>query len=657
MSNDSTKSCSAFGVGVGSSLSSGWLSASKVQCPQDVLDRSTRTRRSPSEANELRHQSLQAVDDIIDVKLRLAPAGTLPENRYDRSTDVHEYYRLDTSGGGGSEVSLNVSSFCADSLRRNDGYLELYREANLSDLIADKKIIIADEGEGSGQVTLKGLRLGSSYLECENSNAHHVLIASRDQTPRGAPSELAFDYSRQFVSILRNDTTGARDGARASIDDGHGVFYGGGGYALVPGKYGILTIERGEYVGYIPKADPAIIGKVDAFTYKLLNTHGDEDTANIIVRIGSDQADVEWDANDPFSPAIKADVWDFDGTASIETVVKSHSWLQEGAVAYAWEVDDQGVVSGRTEGGKFIKVAEDSRSDLLIDVHTRGAKDLLASTEVEFSKGVGVMNFIVASTFEIGTELIRVTDSGFQISVKDLKPGIYHLDMSHYGSVTEAGSIRADLLFDERRFFTGEIKPASGNVLDDNVLGGDAPEFAVRIEGEGYRVPSAEGSHVRGAYGTLSIRPDGSYEYVPDNDRSNIGQVDTFRYQLRSSDGAVVEKRLTIGIEGGHKLQGVEGDEGIAETVPLNGLDADHHAGEEGGATGETAPAKTVVGSAAAAEWLSWLGGSADAEVEPEATLSGPEPLGVIDIMGVLDMLGHMAALGGEEPLAVQPVL
>lgn len=602
---------------------------------------------------------MQAVDDIIDVKLRLAPAGTLPENRYDRNADVREYYKLDTSGGSVGEVSFNVSSFCASSLSRNDGYLQRYRETSLSDLIADKNMIISDRGEGSGQVTLKGLRLGSSYLVCENSNAHNVLISSRDEMPSGAPSGLAFDYSLQFRDILKNDTAGARDGARASIHDGHGIFYSGGdGYALVPGKYGMLRIEGGQFVGYIPKADPAIIGKVDVFTYKLLNTHGDEDTANIIVRIGSDQADLAWNANDPLSPAIKADIWDYDDTASIETIVESTRWSEEGAVAYAWEVDDQGVMSGATEGSKTIKVAENSRSDLVIDVHTGGTTDLLASTEVEFSKAVGVMSkFIVAPTYGVGTELIRVTDGGFQISVKDLKPGIYHLDMSHFGPVTGAGSIRADLLFHDRRFSGAEIKPASGNVLDDNVLGEDAPELSVRIDGGGYRVPSAEGSHVRGAFGTLTIRADGSYEYAPDNDRANIGQFDTFRYHLRSWDGAAVEKRLTIGIKGGRKLQGIEGDEGIAETVPLYGFDADYHAGEEQCASGEMAAAKTVVGSAAAAEWLSLIASVSDVEVEPRATLPEPEPLGVIDMIGALETLGHMAALGGEELLAVQPLL
>src|SRR5690606_13457232 len=124
------------------------------------------------------------------------------------------------------------------------------------------------------------------------------------------------------------------------------------GMRLCTGKYGMLRIEGGQCVGYIPKADPAILGKVDGLTYKLLNTHGDEDTANIIVRIGSDQADLAWNANDPLSPAIKADIWDYDDTASIETIVESTRWSEEGAVAYAWEVDDQGVMSGATEGSK-----------------------------------------------------------------------------------------------------------------------------------------------------------------------------------------------------------------------------------------------------------------------------------------------------------------
>src|SRR5690606_8555651 len=99
------------------------------------------------------------------------------------------------------------------------------------------------------------------------------------------------------------------------------------------------------------------------------------------------------------------DIWDYDDTASIETIVESTRWSEEGAVAYAWEVDDQGVMSGATEGSKTIKVAENSRSDLVIDVHTGGTTDLLASTEVEFSKaGAGMSRYIVGLTDVFGTE-------------------------------------------------------------------------------------------------------------------------------------------------------------------------------------------------------------------------------------------------------------
>src|SRR5690606_9313607 len=114
--------------------------------------RNVRDDDGSSEPKQNSDRSLEAVDDFLDVKLKLAPLTTFPGSRsgYGASA-VREYYKVTVPKGDDAEVSFKVSSFCADSLRNNDGHLQRYDKMTLGDLRAAGDMEVVGGNGKSGQ--------------------------------------------------------------------------------------------------------------------------------------------------------------------------------------------------------------------------------------------------------------------------------------------------------------------------------------------------------------------------------------------------------------------------------------------------------------------------------------------------------------------------
>jgi T1SS-143 domain-containing protein len=83
--------------------------------------------------------------------------------------------------------------------------------------------------------------------------------------------------------------------------------------------------------------------------------------------------------------------------------------------------------------------------------------------------------------------------------------------------------------------FAGATK--TGNVLTNDVVGSDADGrvIIVNFNGTNVTVPSTStGTVINGAYGTLTIKGDGTYSYVA---KSNGNGIDNFTYTLKDCDG------------------------------------------------------------------------------------------------------------------------
>ncbi|USU10010.1 Ig-like domain-containing protein [Sphingomonadaceae bacterium OTU29MARTA1] len=105
-----------------------------------------------------------------------------------------------------------------------------------------------------------------------------------------------------------------------------------------------------------------------------------------------------------------------------------------------------------------------------------------------------------------------------------------------------------------------DIASATPAATVGNVIVDAGPNGEVDVVSPGTRVTSvtvngvtstvsAGGSVVDGAWGTLTINPDGSYSYTPDASAAAIGQTDVFTYTLLDpSDGEVESANLSITI-------------------------------------------------------------------------------------------------------------
>ncbi|QJI32601.1 hypothetical protein HKK55_00100 [Pseudomonas sp. ADAK18] len=178
----------------------------------------------------------------------------------------------------------------------------------------------------------------------------------------------------------------------------------------VDGEHGTLTVfADGKYV-YTPHAGLALdeIGQVDKFTYKLTTPTGQEDTADVYIRIDSPDRDLVWDDANPGSPATEgagfaaasSDVVDqavsgddsagsegsADGDANDPVVVDDTDFTHVGGVAGAdgllWEGGDAAInltdLIGKVSGVQSIDLNDVSAVDLTLSL-----EDLVSITGPE----------------------------------------------------------------------------------------------------------------------------------------------------------------------------------------------------------------------------------------------------------------------------------
>lgn len=112
----------------------------------------------------------------------------------------------------------------------------------------------------------------------------------------------------------------------------------------------------------------------------------------------------------------------------------------------------------------------------------------------------------------------------------------------------------------------------SGNVLsNDTDVDGAGETVTILAYRQGGSVVTA-GNSLAGRYGTLTLRADGSYDYVVDNANPDVQAQrlhvqhldDTFIYASRDSSGDLVEARLTIIIEGRNDTPQAADDTAVA---------------------------------------------------------------------------------------------
>ena len=349
------------------------------------------------------------------------------------------------------------------------------------------------------------------------------------------------------------DQLGVDDLAAVHIQVG-GAFVEAGAGTEVEGEYGTLTIDADGNYSYVPNAAVESIGLVETFAYQLVHPDSSTDTANLYIRIDSEDADLIWDDNNPSAPATVMMANDNIDAGQVDVVNVVTTTTEEEAIDYSWTLGIGGIVLGETEGSTAFSLAEDTLTDLTIDIDVGSLASLIDSVDFELYKLEGdgsetlVMNMDQASLLD----LVGIFPTSVEVLVEGLDAGNYRLDVSNGSAVSLGGGVTVDLTYettDLTEFTAGEVFETIGNVIVDDNLGSEYTTLSV-MNGLGeFVIPGHGGIVIEGEYGVLSIMSNGDYSYIPNADMANIGETEVFTYQLTHPNGTTDEATLSIGVE------------------------------------------------------------------------------------------------------------
>lgn len=134
-----------------------------------------------------------------------------------------------------------------------------------------------------------------------------------------------------------------------------------------------------------------------------------------------------------------------------------------------------------------------------------------------------------------------------KVKINDLAEGQYRVDMESWSAITKFGYVETDIVIREVssdfKVEVSDIHEANGNVLANDTIVSDTKLTGV----DGVAV-NAAGVTVKGDYGTLIIKADGSYVYKPNADLNNIGKTELFEYTLTDVNGKSTTADLIVQI-------------------------------------------------------------------------------------------------------------
>jgi VCBS repeat-containing protein len=402
-----------------------------------------------------------------------------------------------------------------------------------------------DPGTYRAFLTYEGVGLSVlSSLEVTGTDFDHTEIGGYDPEP--VSGNVITDVNAEGQADDVNPGT--------IVQSVNGVSVAEGG-TPIEGEHGSLTINPDGSYTYTPNADGEGIGQVDQFEYTLFDPEtGETSTATLHVQIDSEGQGLVWNEADPSQPAtVPIAASDDAGTAGIEVVNEVTTTTQNDAIDYDWLLGALGIVIGDTEGETSFTLEANTETDLTVTINVGSLASLLDSVDFQLISIDAEGNETVVMDRDQASllDLVGIFGSNVEVTIPDLPPGNYRLEVSNGAAVNVAGGVTVDLGFETTHLdveVAGDITPATGNVLDDDTPVSSFTELLIQNGASFVEVPEG-GTSIAGTYGVLTINPDGSYTYTPDDNLDAIGQTDTFTYQLLHPNGDTVTANLVIEIQ------------------------------------------------------------------------------------------------------------
>ncbi|MGQ7957202.1 retention module-containing protein [Pseudomonas sp. SP16.1] len=317
------------------------------------------------------------------------------------------------------------------------------------------------------------------------------------------------------------------------------------GATVVQGAYGVLTLSPdGSYSYARDEGTPG--GVSDVFTYTLQDGDGDTDTATLTIAIGNTPPEIS-----NLTPA-----------ASGGDVTVDEDDLPAGS---------DSTKESLTQSGDFTISSPDGIASLTIGgvtfisngVFTAGSFTTALGNTLSVT-GYNAVTGVVSYSYTLVDNETHAAGNGENSLFEDFAVVLTDQD-GQFASDTLSVNIIDDVpdaQNDTDSIAAGGFDPATGNVITDAAPGdtGDSDAGADTRGADGAVVSSvtattaggsamavAGATVVQGAYGVLTLSPDGSYSYARDEGTPG-GVSDVFTYTLQDGDGDTDTATLTIAI-------------------------------------------------------------------------------------------------------------
>ncbi|WP_410567300.1 beta strand repeat-containing protein [Acinetobacter sp. H1(2024)] len=351
---------------------------------------------------------------------------------------------------------------------------------------------------------------------------------------------------------------GAVDAASNSavISAVNGSTVNAAGTTTIVGTYGTLVIDQHGNYTYTPNANGLNLGKVDKFSYTLLDpATGNTSQATLYVHLDSNKVAMTWNPADPSQPAVitgQVPIHAMDNVASaaIDMVYPTTQQVFNNAISYNWLLGVGGVVVGSKQGTATFNVAAGNVSEAIISVNFGSVATVVDGLHVVLTRvnPDGTRTVIADSASSGVLDLLGIFGSVVKFKVDNLGSGSYELFMESNTLLTALGSVNASITLnngDITQVPNLVVTPVTGNVLSDDNSAVYGPNYTpdyITTTTVVTSVSSATGNTaavnvgtstvIVGAYGTLTINADGTYSYQATANTHNIGKVDNFTYTV-----------------------------------------------------------------------------------------------------------------------------
>jgi VCBS repeat-containing protein len=307
---------------------------------------------------------------------------------------------------------------------------------------------------------------------------------------------------------------------------------------VVTGQWGTLIIDRDGSYTYTPNANAASIGKVDSFTYTLLDASDNErESARLTISIGSpDITGAPIAVNDTAIAAASFTPVVVNRAAAVDTFFSTPAVPLLGA-PQTTRVNDSFTVDAN------------STSTVTLSAVTASTLSVLPSYTVTVTNSAGAVVGTASGTAVAGVG--GLVGSGISVTMSNLPSGTYNY--------TVVGTNGAPLRLDTNVYVAETVTrlnefnltgttPVSGQLTANDTLG--SPFIGIKVlTGTGFQEIGDTPITLNGAHGQLTINETGGYTYTPVGvTYAATDPIDSFTYQLIQPDGQFSTARLDVAV-------------------------------------------------------------------------------------------------------------